>query len=84
MLAGADAEIDARVCDCCQTDAVNAGNTAVLVYRDRSDDETRDIYATRLDSQGRGSNAIFVTDPDGTRIELVEGDFDPAAYRARG
>ena len=39
------------------------------------------LDATRLDSQGRGSNAIFVTDPDGTRIELVEGDFDPAAYR---
>jgi len=39
------------------------------------------LDATRLDSQGKGSNAIFVTDPDGTRIELVEGDFDPAAYR---
>ena len=42
------------------------------------------LEATRLDSQGKGSNAIFVTDPDGTRIELVEGDFDPAAYRPRG
>ena len=37
------------------------------------------LEATRLDSRGRGSNAIFVTDPDGTRIELIEGDFDPAA-----
>ena len=42
------------------------------------------LETTRLDSQGKGSNAIFVTDPDGTRIELVEGDFDPAAYRPRG
>jgi len=41
------------------------------------------LEATRLDSQGKGSNAIFVTDPDGTRIELVEGDFDPAAYKQR-
>ncbi len=41
------------------------------------------LEATRLDSKGKGSNAIFVTDPDGTRIELVEGDFDPADYRAR-
>jgi len=41
------------------------------------------LEATRLDSNGKGSNAIFVTDPDGTRIELVEGDFDPAAYRGR-
>ena len=38
------------------------------------------LEATRLDSKGKGSNAIFVTDPDGTRIELVEGDFDPASY----
>jgi catechol 2,3-dioxygenase-like lactoylglutathione lyase family enzyme len=36
------------------------------------------LEATRLDSKGKGSNAIFVTDPDGTRIELVEGEFDPA------
>ena len=42
------------------------------------------LEATRLDSKGKGSNAIFITDPDGTRIELVEGDFDPAAYRPRG
>ncbi|MGH7287408.1 MAG: VOC family protein [Myxococcota bacterium] len=41
------------------------------------------LEKTRLDSQGRGSNAIFVTDPDGTRIERVEGDFDPAASRPR-
>ena len=31
------------------------------------------LDATRLDSGGQGANAIFVTDPDGTRIELTEG-----------
>jgi hypothetical protein len=36
---------------------------------------------THLDGRGRGPSAVFVTDPDGTRIELVEGDFDPAALR---
>jgi catechol 2,3-dioxygenase-like lactoylglutathione lyase family enzyme len=41
------------------------------------------LDATRLDGTEKGSNAIFVTDPDGTRIELVEGDFDPAVYRPR-
>jgi len=41
------------------------------------------LEATRLDSGGRGNDAIFVTDPDGTRIELVAGDFDPASYRSR-
>jgi lactoylglutathione lyase len=35
---------------------------------------------TRLGREGAGPQAIFVTDPDGTRIELVEGDFDPAAW----
>jgi catechol 2,3-dioxygenase-like lactoylglutathione lyase family enzyme len=38
------------------------------------------LEQTRLDGGGRGPNAIFVTDPDGTRIELVEGDFDPANW----
>jgi lactoylglutathione lyase len=41
------------------------------------------LDATRLDGQGKGPNAVFVTDPDGTRIELVEGDFDPASYGSR-
>jgi glyoxylase I family protein len=38
------------------------------------------LAATRIGRQGAGPKAIFVTDPDGTRIELVEGDFDPAAW----
>lgn len=40
----------------------------------------RALEATRLGREGAGPKAIFVTDPDGTRIELVEGDFDPAAW----
>jgi catechol 2,3-dioxygenase-like lactoylglutathione lyase family enzyme len=35
---------------------------------------------TRLGGAAAGPRAIFVTDPDGTRVELVEGDFDPAAW----
>jgi catechol 2,3-dioxygenase-like lactoylglutathione lyase family enzyme len=38
------------------------------------------LEETRLGGGGAGPRAIFVTDPDGTRIELVEGDFDPAAW----
>jgi len=45
----AQAQVDARVCDCCQTDAVATPRGALLVYRDRSDDEVRDIQATRFD-----------------------------------
>jgi hypothetical protein len=49
-LASHDAvQLDARVCDCCQTDAALTPRGALLVYRDRSADEVRDIQATRFD-----------------------------------
>jgi glyoxylase I family protein len=41
----------------------------------------RVLDETHLDGRGRGPSAVFVCDPDGTRIELVEGEFDPAALR---
>lgn len=37
-------EIDARVCDCCQTDMAMTPNGPMIVYRDRSEAEIRDIY----------------------------------------
>jgi len=40
--------IDERVCDCCQTDAAVSTSGPVVVYRDRSAEEVRDIYVTRL------------------------------------
>ena len=43
----AEAELDARVCDCCQTDVALAKNGPVVVYRDRSDKEVRDISIVR-------------------------------------
>jgi hypothetical protein len=45
--AGPEAVLDPRVCDCCQTDAAATSAGPVLVYRDRSPDEIRDIYAIR-------------------------------------
>jgi len=44
----AGVEIDARVCDCCQTDTAATRDALVVVYRDRAADETRDIHAARL------------------------------------
>lgn len=41
------AEIDARVCDCCQTDVATVRDGLLVVYRDRTEDEVRDIHATR-------------------------------------
>ncbi|MEM8887086.1 MAG: sialidase family protein [Bacteroidota bacterium] len=37
-------EIDGRTCDCCQTDAAQTASGAIVVYRDRSEGEVRDIY----------------------------------------
>jgi hypothetical protein len=45
---GSDVAMDIRTCTCCQTSAAVAGNGDVLVvYRDRSADEIRDIYIVR-------------------------------------
>ncbi|MGB0839126.1 MAG: hypothetical protein ACPGXL_03240 [Chitinophagales bacterium] len=39
-----DIVIDSMVCECCQTDVVKTKNGAVVVYRNRSEKEIRDIY----------------------------------------
>jgi hypothetical protein len=49
---GAGAEIDARVCDCCQTDAALTDEGPIVVYRDRSAAEIRDIGVVRLTAAG--------------------------------
>lgn len=41
-------ELDNRVCDCCQTTAAITENGPVVVYRDRSDNEIRDISIVRF------------------------------------
>jgi hypothetical protein len=40
--------IDNKVCDCCQTDAVVTEKGAIVVFRDRSDEEIRDIGFAHL------------------------------------
>lgn len=40
-------ELDSRVCDCCQTDAARTNLGPIIVYRDRSDKEIRDISMVR-------------------------------------
>ncbi|HEU0013874.1 MAG TPA: sialidase family protein [Longimicrobium sp.] len=44
---GAERTLDPRVCDCCQTGAAMTARGPIVVYRDRSPDEIRDIYITR-------------------------------------
>lgn len=43
--------IDPRACDCCQTDAAISAAGPVLVYRDRSAGEIRDVHVTRWDGR---------------------------------
>ena len=40
-------ELDERVCECCQTSAALSSDGVVAVYRDRSQNEVRDVYAVR-------------------------------------
>jgi len=42
-----EALIDDLTCDCCQTDVALSSDGPVAIYRDRSEDEIRDIYASR-------------------------------------
>ncbi len=42
-----EAELDNRICDCCQTDAAMTSQGPVVVYRDRSEHEIRDIAIVR-------------------------------------
>jgi hypothetical protein len=44
---GPEVLVDGRICDCCQTDAALTSRGPVVVYRDRSEQEIRDIYMTR-------------------------------------
>ena len=43
-----EALLDPRVCECCQTSAAMTSEGPIVVYRDRSDAEVRDISAVRL------------------------------------
>jgi hypothetical protein len=42
-----DSELDNRVCDCCQTSATITKNGPLVAYRDRSEEEVRDISIVR-------------------------------------
>lgn len=47
-----EAELDDRVCDCCQTTAALTAEGLVVIYRDRADDEVRDFYVVRQTATG--------------------------------
>ena len=51
--------IDLRVCECCPTAAAVTSEGVIAAYRNRSDDEIRDIYVSRFE-QGRWSEPVSV------------------------
>ena len=46
----ADVELDARVCECCPTTVAMTSDGPIVAYRDRSPEEVRDIFITRLEN----------------------------------
>ena len=62
-----DWELDGRVCDCCQTTAAITSNGPIVVYRDRSADEIRDMSIVRyIDGVWTSPKTIF---PDNWKIK---------------
>jgi hypothetical protein len=61
--ADAGITLDSRVCDCCQTAAATTASGPVVVYRDRSVDEIRDIaIVRRVDGQWTAPRRVHADD----------------------
>ena len=73
--------LDGRTCDCCQTDAALTDEGVVVVYRDRSPDEIRDISITRRGAGGAWSEPQAVH-ADGW--EIASCPVNGPAVAARG
>jgi hypothetical protein len=78
---GTDEEIDGRTCDCCQTDAALTTEGPVVVYRDRGDDEVRDVAIVRL--QGGRWSAPVAVHADGWKIDACPVNGPAVAARGR-
>lgn len=56
-----ESQLDARTCDCCQTTSAMTNNGPVVLYRDRTADEIRDISIVRQ-VEGKWSNPKVIHD----------------------
>ena len=63
---GSESELDQRTCECCTTGMTIAKNGPVIVYRDRTTDEVRDIYYVR--SEGKGWSEPRAVRADGWNV----------------
>jgi len=54
-----DVSLDELVCDCCQPDIAHTADGPILIYRDRTTDEVRDIVVRRMiDGQWQAVQAL--------------------------
>ena len=64
----ADVEIDHRVCECCNTTAVMTSDGVLTAFRDRDNNEIRDIGVSRLEGGTWTPTAII--SPDNWMLDL--------------
>lgn len=58
-----EVELDSRVCDCCQTTAAITPKGPVVIYRDRSEDEIRDMsIVRRVNGQWTTPQTVYADD----------------------
>ena len=62
----AEMPVDTRVCECCPTTAAVTADGLLVAYRNRSDEEVRDIHVSRFEN-GKWTAPVAVHD-DGWRI----------------
>jgi hypothetical protein len=82
-----EALLDDLVCDCCQTDVAVTESGPIAIYRNRTEEEVRDIYVSRL-IEGKWQTGIPISD-DGWVISgcpvngpsiRADGNFVAAAW----
>lgn len=78
---GVDAVVDERACDCCRTDAATTDRGVLLAWRDRGEDEVRDIMVARLQDDGTWTRPVPVH-ADGWKVEACP--VNGPAIAARG
>jgi hypothetical protein len=76
----AESSVNARVCECCPTSATMTADGPLVAFRDRSNQEIRDIHVTRIE-KGQWTAAVPVH-ADNWRIEACP--VNGPALSARG
>tara|TARA_Y100001956_G_scaffold82889_1_gene106486 strand:+ start:7162 stop:8430 length:1269 start_codon:yes stop_codon:yes gene_type:complete len=62
MNLGPETILDSRICECCPTDAATIGKINLIAYRDRNEDEIRNIQLIRSNDQGWSEPTIVHDD----------------------